>query len=57
MRREPAEFLINERQQFVGGSGIALLNSHDDASQIAHASRIERRVKLYNSKAMEFESS
>jgi hypothetical protein len=34
--REAAQFVIDERKQFIGGLGVALLNSVEDASDVAH---------------------
>ncbi len=35
-RGKLAEFLINQREQFVGGHGVALLSAIEDAGDIAH---------------------
>jgi len=36
-RRELAQLLIDQRQQFIGGMGVALLDAIEDAGHIAHA--------------------
>ena len=38
VRGQAAEFLINQRQQFVGGPGIALLDGGENARDFAHQS-------------------
>ena len=45
-RREPAEFVINERQKFLGGLGVALLDAVENASNLAHG----RKFSLERSK-------
>lgn len=39
-RGECAQFLVNQRQQFLSGFGIALLNAVEDAGEVAHAPSI-----------------
>ena len=34
---KPAQLLVNQRQQFIGGLGVPLLNSFDHPGDIAHA--------------------
>jgi len=36
VRRQSAQLLIDERQQFVGGRRIALFDSEQDAGDVAH---------------------
>ena len=36
---QPALFIIDKREQFLGGLGIALLNGFQNARRIAHARR------------------
>ena len=43
--RQLAQFLVNERQQFGGGFGIALLNAVKDASYVTHAASIGPRTR------------
>jgi hypothetical protein len=35
MRRQLAKFLVDQRQQFLGGSGITLLHAVEDARDVA----------------------
>lgn len=35
-RGEAAEFLIDEREQFIGGIRVALLHRAEDLSHVAH---------------------
>ena len=39
MRRQSSKFLIDQRQQFLGGFGIALLGALEDLGDIAHATQ------------------
>src|SRR6266446_1558683 len=41
-RRELAQLLIHQREQFVGGVGVALLDGRQDMSDVAHARRPTR---------------
>jgi hypothetical protein len=36
VRGQPAQFLVNQREQFVRGLRVALLNGVKDAGDIAH---------------------
>ena len=45
-RREPAEFVINERQKFFGSLGVALLDPVENASDLAHALEPKRSTRI-----------
>ena len=38
MRGQAAQFVVNQRQQFVRGLGVALLDGGENAGNVAHAS-------------------
>jgi hypothetical protein len=40
--RQFTQFLIDQREQFVGGLGIASLDGRQDARYIAHGSKVNR---------------
>ena len=40
VRRESAEFLINERKQVIGGLRVALFDGLEDVGDIAQGSRV-----------------
>ena len=44
--REAAQFVIDERKQFIGGLGVALLNAVKDACDIAHRAEIKQRTMI-----------
>jgi hypothetical protein len=36
VRREPPEFVVNEREQFMGGFGVAAFGGLEDLRDLAH---------------------
>jgi hypothetical protein len=49
-RGEFAEFIVNQRQQFLSGFGVALLRAVEDAREIAHGRRIIHSSRISTSK-------
>jgi hypothetical protein len=45
-RGEPAELLVDQRQERPGGPGVALLDGREDARHVAHRSRSPIRDRL-----------
>lgn len=50
VRREPAEFLINEREQLIGSLGITMFDGVEDARDVAHAFQGSGPNGAYNAK-------
>ena len=50
VRRQSAKFFIDQRQQFLSGFGIALLDALEDLGDIAHASDSKSIRKIEKAK-------
>ena len=50
LRGQLAQFLIDQRQQFVGGIAVALLRAVENARDIAHCSRLNDGLRLSKAK-------
>jgi hypothetical protein len=46
MRGKLAQFVVNERKQFLSGLGLALLQAVEDARDLAHERRIEEKFGM-----------
>jgi len=56
-RGQLAQLFIDQREQFVGGVGIALLDGRQDVSHIAHGSVVGGLAEARYSEAVELETT
>ena len=44
VRCEPAEFLVDDGKQFLGGNGVALLGRSEDLGDVGHNYKLPKRT-------------